>query len=385
MDLFTNIFSSSGHVVSETVNDDLIVEKNGKTTYIRMGDVTDLQQIRELANSSLDGTKLYVTTEELDPQLHQLATELGVLLWDNDILEQKIGKAVIADLKGVTEELELIDDIKQTEETEHTYLTAGYFIPPSREEPERKRMGWPDFSLNEPATTQTREQENTPDQEEPVLFETFVQPDNSTPREDNITPQEEQLLTEEHQPLTLEIPCAPLMVSKEKALSIAMTEIGKPEKANLKFIPFWSYAYRVYTQQRFKNKLINISGEERGSINALNGNEDNMNIDSIEHSITIFEDYDVKARSVDEQEAHDILINNIKKKYTRDVRFDNMVGETIISEHKQVMPEDKDIDLNLTMVYVPIWEVGGKRKSVEINGHTAQILEEPLDDDVEFI
>ncbi len=385
MDLFTNIFSSSGHVVSETVNDDLIVEKNGKTTFIRMGDSTSPQQLRNLADSSLDGARLYVTTEDLNPQLHKLAKELNILLWDNEVLARKIGKAVIADIQGLAEELELIDDINLQDEiqdetkTDHTYLTAGYFNQPSPKKPEPSRKEWPDFS-SMPCVTQNNEkpQENVSYQEEPVLFEAFVQPDNSIPLD-------EENPSDIPQTQTLEIPCTPLTVTKEKAFSIAVGEIGKPEKAKLKLVPFWSYTYRIYAQQRFKNKLINISGEDQGSINALNGNEDNINIEHIEQSITLFDDYDIKTRTVDEGEAHDILINNIKKKYTKDVRLDNVVGETIISEHKLVRPEEKDIDLTLRMIYVPIWEVSNKRNSVEINGYTAQILEEPMDDDVEFI
>jgi hypothetical protein len=36
-------------------------------------------------------------------------------------------------------------------------------------------------------------------------------------------------------------------------------------------------------------------------------------------------------------------------------------------------------------VYIPVWEVRGKRNSLEINAYNAKVLEEPMDEDAEFV
>ncbi len=39
----------------------------------------------------------------------------------------------------------------------------------------------------------------------------------------------------------------------------------------------------------------------------------------------------------------------------------------------------------MELVYVPVWEVKGKRNSLEINAYNASVLEEPIDEDAEFL
>lgn len=67
------------------------------------------------------------------------------------------------------------------------------------------------------------------------------------------------------------------------------------------------------------------------------------------------------------------------------MRFNNTTGQTIIYEQRCIKPRPEDIELQMELVYVPIWEVKGKRNSLEINACTAQILEEPMDEDAEFL
>jgi hypothetical protein len=39
----------------------------------------------------------------------------------------------------------------------------------------------------------------------------------------------------------------------------------------------------------------------------------------------------------------------------------------------------------MELVHIPIWEVRGKRNSVEINAYNAKVLEQPMDEDAEFL
>ena len=93
----------------------------------------------------------------------------------------------------------------------------------------------------------------------------------------------------------------------------------------------------------------------------------------------------IKSKMIDQKEAESTLISNIIEEYTKDVRFNNVVGEALISEHKMFKPSMDDIRFKIDLVYVPIWEVKGARNSVEINAYTQEILTNPVDDDVEFM
>ena len=44
----------------------------------------------------------------------------------------------------------------------------------------------------------------------------------------------------------------------------------------------------------------------------------------------------------------------------------------------------KRINLEIQQIYVPIWQIRGK-KIVEINGFTGEILSEPMDEGVEIL
>jgi hypothetical protein len=67
------------------------------------------------------------------------------------------------------------------------------------------------------------------------------------------------------------------------------------------------------------------------------------------------------------------------------MRFNNLEGQAVIYEQKNISPRADEVELNMDLVYVPVWEVKGKRNSLEINAYNASILEEPVDEDAEFV
>jgi hypothetical protein len=205
-------------------------------------------------------------------------------------------------------------------------------------------------------------------------------------------PEHQQSLWEAPQPVpqlipsTLDLQTAPIKLEKERAAAMAKSEIGIAEDVVLKFVPFWNYAYAVKAEHRFKNKVIDISGQGQGCLNALNGNKEEMELHQVNDRVTLPDDnYEIKSKMIDQKEAESTLISNIIEEYTKDVRFNNVVGEAMISEHKMFKPSMDDIRFKIDLVYVPIWEVKGARNSVEINAYTEEILTNPVDDDVEFM
>lgn len=107
-ELLTNIFTTSGHNVTESDTVDLIVEKNDHKTLILLANKPDPAQIRNFADQTHGGTGLYVTMEKMEPELHDYATHVGLITWDRDELALQIGKAVIADLEGNAADLHLV-------------------------------------------------------------------------------------------------------------------------------------------------------------------------------------------------------------------------------------------------------------------------------------
>lgn len=95
--------------------------------------------------------------------------------------------------------------------------------------------------------------------------------------------------------------------------------------------------------------------------------------------------YELKRPNVDRKQAEKVLLDLIIEENTREVRFNNMEGQAIIYEQRSISPRPEEIELDLELVYIPIWEMKGKRNSLEINAYNAKVLEQPMDEDAEFV
>jgi hypothetical protein len=88
---------------------------------------------------------------------------------------------------------------------------------------------------------------------------------------------------------------------------------------------------------------------------------------------------------VEKKQAEKIILDLIIEENTRELRFNNTEGQTVIYEHRSISPRTEEIKLDMELVYIPVWEVKGKRNSLEINAYNAKVLEEPIDEDAEFL
>ncbi|NPE30616.1 hypothetical protein HNV12_22205 [Methanococcoides sp. SA1] len=403
-ELLTNIFATSGHSVSESDTVDLIIEKNGTKTYIKLTAQPDTSEIDSFAAVVEDNIGLYVTLEKMSAEMWDYATHMGLITWDRDELAFQIGKAVIADIEGNTSDLELVAyDVKKHHNEELPAQAAD--MSPSYEdteiwdsnnvEPAAPATNKPGFNIwrTSPEMQQAETNKDFIQYEHPQRTAQASAPDMmEEPRTTSWQPQSQAsapTMMEEPQsqmPFTLDLHTAPIKLQKDKAIAMARSEIGMPKDVSLKFVPYWRYAYAVKAEHRFKNKVVDISGQGQGCLNALNGNREQIELQQVNDSITLPDDsYEIKSQMFDQQEAETTLLSEIIEEYTKDVRFSNVVGEAMISEHKVFKPTADDIRFNIELVYVPIWEVKGSRNSIEINAYTQKILTEPVDDDVEFM
>ncbi len=175
-------------------------------------------------------------------------------------------------------------------------------------------------------------------------------------------------------------------ISKDQAIIIAKPYLSNPKDAILKFVPFWKYRYNVEAEKRFRSKVLSIAGEGKGFLNALNKSREEMEIEGLGVPTRIpAVQYELKRPNVDRKQAEKILLDLIIEENTREMRFNNMEGQAIIYEQRSISPRPEEIELDMELVYIPIWEVKGKRNSLEINAYNAKVLEEPIDEDAEFV
>jgi len=175
-------------------------------------------------------------------------------------------------------------------------------------------------------------------------------------------------------------------ISKDQAIIIAKPYLSNPKDAILKFVPFWKYRYNVEAEKRFRSKVLGIAGEGKGFLNALNKSIEEMKIEGFGIPTRIpAVKYELKRSNVDRKQAEKILLDLIIEENTREMRFNNMEGQAIIYEQRSISPRPEEIELDLELVYIPIWEVKGKRNSLEINAYNAKVLEQPMDEDAEFV
>lgn len=376
LQILKDIFSSSGYNVTESYRYDMVAEKNGYKTLIKLSAYPDYTDIKNFADQVNDGTGLYVATNAMTDDLYQYAAECKLVVWDRDDVALQIGKAVLADIEGTTADLELMPPVEQQTSTP-TASTGfgnnsvfGMFgqndavdkAPTSPEPAPTSQTNTPQWSGN--IFEQSTPVQSTPVQSTPI---------QSTPAQPN-------------PPMVLNLHAAPLNVSKEQAINIARQHVGIVDNVSLKFVPFWKYEYSINVEQQYKSKIIDISGDGVGCLNALNGNNETLDIKEVYDCIEVPDDtYEVKGPTLTRDEANNDLLRTIIDEHTEDIRFDALSGDAIISEHKRFKPSAEDVNLELDMVYLPIWELNGRKNSVEISGYNAEVLCNPVDEDVEFM
>lgn len=349
--ILSDIFTSSQYSIIESNNYDLIASKNSYNIYIKIGTQAEYQKIRCFSNEINENNQneksigVYVVTDNPDNRVYQYAEKLGIILWGRDELAFQIGKAVIADIEGQPCDLELI----------------------------------------QPQMSNQWNQIESINQQNVYESESAFERSNPYTSVDNYFSEQNPVQKKESSSF-LNIKAAPVNTSKDNAISAAKPHLSKIQNAVLKFIPYWQFNYSINTEQSYNSKIIDISGEDTGYLNALNGNLESLSIGKIVENIEEPNDnYVVVSKSLTKEEADNKILKMIIEKNTRNIRFDKTVGEAIISEHKKFKPKAKDIDYHLELVYLPVWEVKDKRNSIEINGYNSEIFNEPTGNDVEFM
>jgi hypothetical protein len=390
--ILRDIFTSAGYSVADSYKHDIVAERDGNKTFIKFSSNPDIVEIKNFANQMTEGQGLYVVTGTIDDKLAGEAEKMGLRVWGRDDMALQIGKAVLADIEGAASELDLFGGntvhtsrvISKADAAAQEAINAifgGGNSKPSDSSDTSSFMPRVFQKVNPPAVSYQEPVHYTPQtSQEPVIQEPVIQP--ATPPVEMVNIPEPVI----QDSIVLNIRAAPVRLTKEHAVSIAIPHIYTYKDAILKLVPFWRYNYSLSTEHRYKSKIVDISGAASGCLNALNGIDEQLVLDDIRDSIAVPNVvYEVKHPITAEAEARAQLLERIVDEHTKDLRFDNTQGEAIISEHKRFKPVLEDIMLDLVLVYVPVWEIKGPRGSIEINAYNSELLQNPVDDDAEFL
>lgn len=354
--ILRDVFRSAGYSVNESSRYDLVAEKDGYKTVIKFGSDPDMSDLKFFADQVLEGIGLYVSTTDVDPDVKLYGEDLGLIIWNRDEVAMHIGRAVLADIEGTASGLELV-----------RAPSAYSNVHSCSSETSETR------SLSEVfrGTVVSARESAAPSHHSAISASPLA-----------------QVIVPEHaiDPVHLELQAASLKLTRDRAAALGKPHVQTVQALVLKLVPFWRYSYSLKVEKKYRSKIIDISGEGVGYLNALNGSISNIAISEVRDVLELPDnDYELKSQIITHTQAKDSILNMLIDEHTKDLRFDDTKGEAIISEHKRFKPAVEDINLMVDMVYVPIWEVKGLRNSVELNAHTGEVLTHPVDDDVEFM
>ena len=120
-----------------------------------------------------------------------------------------------------------------------------------------------------------------------------------------------------------------------------------------------------------------------GTISAINGLPGDFTADIIDDT-PVPASAQILTPKFSKTEAAERLIGELVSELAKTVRVSQPQGDTICYEDREFRPERSDITVDLSLVYVPVWQIRGNR-IVEVNAYTGDILEVPMDDGVEVL
>jgi hypothetical protein len=374
--ILVDIFKSSGYNVTIFSQCDLIVENYRHHAYVRCASRSDYEEIRAFYEKLRGCKGIYVMTQKASGELSNYAAEFGIHLWDRDDLAFQIGRMVLINIERKIKNSYFGPEASLTNKTLDSSTGITF---------ESHSEGWKEYIFGQesnsskkilPLQSQSLGADN-------IFFEvkSLLRPSKEMNNPNKLAHVE---IPKVDSYRMLNILSVEPNFSKNQAMDIAKSYFSNPEDAILKFVPFWKYIYNVEVEKRFRSKVLSISG--KGFLNALNKSNEDMKIEGLRMPTRIpAVQHEIRRPNVNRKQAEKIIVNLIIEENTREMRFNNMDGQAIIYEHRNIGPRAEDIELNMELVHIPIWEVRGKRNSLEINAYNAKVLEQPMDEDAEFL
>ena len=333
LELLTNILSSQGYDMNPLIRGthprtDLVVAKDRGMTCIQYGGTeTDLRYFADAVQGAYDA--LFIS-DEITDQMALFADRYNIRMWGRAELEIRIGKAMLAEAEDARYDL-----LGQEYQKSHEY--------------------------------------------EPQEYQKYAPQGHSAGRMPEII----EIADDSRDALQLR--CAAIRVDERHAIATAKGFVSGITGAAIEFVPFWNYRYVIDTYRQHKTKAIHLSSEGSGAINALN-REKHEYLQDVCDSISVpCQSYEIKSPTVTKVESREEILNDAIEGNTKNIATTSTSGSAIITEHRTVRPMAKDIDLEMGLVYLPVWEVKGMNGSIMIDAHDGNAMTTPVDEDVEFL
>jgi hypothetical protein len=181
----------------------------------------------------------------------------------------------------------------------------------------------------------------------------------------------------EEEPSGITIPHLPIKITEQAAIRTA----GVQGTAKLRFIPHFLFHYTSSGEQVYKDRRIPFDADGWGAINAINGIKIDLDGKMVEES-EIPGGAEVCDSHIRKDEASERIITELIERLTQKVRIKQEKGDAIFYEEKILKPDRKNITIDSKQVYIPVWQIRGK-KIVEVNAFTGELLSEPMDEGCE--
>jgi hypothetical protein len=184
--------------------------------------------------------------------------------------------------------------------------------------------------------------------------------------------------TRKEEPSGIILPHYPVKITEQAAMRIG----GVQGAAKLRFIPYYLFHYTSNGEQVYKDRRIPFDAEGWGGINAINGIKIDLDEKLVEEN-EIPGGAEVADPHIRKDEATERIVSELVDRLTQKVRIKQAKGDAIFYEEKILKPDKKNITVDTKQVYIPVWQIRGK-KIVEINAFTGELLSEPMDEGVEI-
>ncbi len=169
----------------------------------------------------------------------------------------------------------------------------------------------------------------------------------------------------------------PIKLSEQAAIRTG----GIQGTAKLRFMPYFLFHYVSTGEQVYKDRRIPFDADGWGAINAINGIKIDLDGKQVEEK-EIPGGAEVCDPHIRKDEATERIVSELIDRLTQKVRIKQEKGDAIFYEEKILKPERKNITVEAKQVYIPVWQIRGK-KIVEVNAFTGELLSEPMDEGVE--
>lgn len=179
------------------------------------------------------------------------------------------------------------------------------------------------------------------------------------------------------EPSGISIPHFPIKLTEQAAIRAA----GVQGTAKLRFMPYYLFHYTSTGEQVYKDRRIPFDADGWSALNAINGIKIDLDGKQIDDS-DIPGGAEVCNPHIKKDEATERMVNELIDRLTQKVRIKQEKGDAIFYEEKILKPDRKNITVDTQQVYIPVWQIRGK-KIVEVNAFTGELLSEPMDEGVE--